>query len=405
MSHHEPSLQLNYLYQCLSQNKRPIGFFLSAGCPVSIKIEVKEKSSPLIPDIAGLTEIVCTQLAASPLKEKFKIIQSHLKEDGNTKPNIEEILTHIRSLQQVAGNKEIRGIKSVDLAALDTKICAAIVDIVRKDLPESNTPYHQLSAWINAVQRDRPVEIFTTNYDLLTEQALESYRVPYFDGFSGSYNSFFDSYSMEEDILPPQWARLWKLHGSINWFRNPKNGGITRRIAHQTETDLCRVIHPSHLKYDESRKMPYLAMIDRLKNFIKQPHAVLITCGYSFRDEHINAILSEGLHSNSTAIIFALLHSELGKYPLATNIAKFSPNFNLLAKDGAIIGTKQSVWAEKVESDFEKSGLIIKSKTNSITDPLFCQVVFSLGDFNKFGHQLEEIMGINKYKDSERHEK
>ena len=287
---------------------------------------------------------------------------------------------------------------------MDNAICTEIVDAVRKELPTSDTAYHKLSAWINAVQREFPVEIFTTNYDLLIEQALESYRVPYFDGFVGSNHPFFDSYSIEENILPPKWARLWKLHGSINWFQSSKNG-ITRRIAQPNEPDLCRVIHPSHLKYDESRKMPYLAMIDRLKNFIKQPHSVLITCGYSFRDEHINAVLSEGLHSNSTAIIFALLHSNLEKYPPAINIANSYSNFNLLGKNAAIIGMKQRVWAEKTESDFAESGVITKSAENSITDPLFCQVVLSLGNFNQFGSQLEEIMGSCKLKESEIHAK
>ena len=402
MVHHEPLLQLNYLHQCLSQNKRPIGFFLSAGCPVSIKIREDGEEIPLIPDISGLTQIIRTNLLRSSQKEKFGIIISHFEEDGNPNPNIEQILTHIRSLRQVAGNQEIRGIKAVDLDTLDTEICTEIVKAVKKDLPEAMTPYHKLSTWINTVQRDFPVEIFTTNYDLLIEQALEYYRVPYFDGFSGSNHSFFDSFSIEENILPPKWARLWKLHGSINWFQSSKSG-ITRRIAQPNEADLCRVIHPSHLKYVESRKMPYLAMIDRLKNFIKQPHSVLITCGYSFRDEHINAIFSESLHGNPTAIIFALLHSNIEKYPEAITIAKNSPNINLLAKNAAIIGTKQRLWAEKTESDFEISGAITKSEENTITDPLFCQVVFNLGNFNKFGDQLEDIMGSDKPKESEGH--
>lgn len=406
MTYHEPSLQLNYLHQCLSQNKRPIGFFLSAGCPLSIEITNGEKTIPLIPDISGITKIVCSKIKASALKEKFDIILTHFKEDGILQPNIEEILTHIRSLHQVAGNKEIRGITAEDLAKLDTQICAEIVEIVKKDLPniQSPTPYHQLSAWINAVQRDYPIEIFTTNYDLLIEQALEAYRVPFFDGFSGSNNPFFDSYSIEENILPPQWTRLWKLHGSINWFQSQKSG-ITRRFTQSNETELCRVIHPSHLKYDESRKMPYLAMIERLKNFIKQPYSVLILCGYSFRDEHINAILSEGLHCNSTGIIFALLHSDLNKYPLALKIARHTPNFTLLGRDEAVIGTKQCLWAEKNESDFEKTGAILKADQNTITDPQFCQVIFNLGDFTKFGAQLEEIMGNRRNKDSERYEK
>lgn len=402
MSHHEPLLQLNYIQQCLSQNKRPIGFFLSAGCPFSIITSESGVEAPLIPDIAGLTKTIKKNLFFSPMKNNFAIILSYFSNSGNPDPNIEEILTHIRSLRQVAGNESIRGIKSEDLENLEIYICNAIVNAVKKDLPESNTSYHKLSKWINAVKRDFPVEIFTTNYDLLIEQALEFYRVPYFDGFIGSNSSFFDSYSIEGNILPPSWARLWKLHGSINWFENP-NKSITRRSVQPNESNLCCVIHPSHLKYDESRKMPYLAMIDRLKSFIKQPHSVLITCGYSFHDEHINTILDEGLHSNSTGIIFALLHSELEKYPSSVKIAKNNPNFNLLGKDGAIIGTKQRVWAEKTESDFEIAEIVKKAEETTLIDPSFSQVIFNLGNFNQFGSLLEDIMGSQKGMEHDEH--
>lgn len=36
--------------------------------------------------------------------------------------------------------------------------------------------------WISGTGREHPVEIFTTNYDLLFEQALERTHVPFFDG-------------------------------------------------------------------------------------------------------------------------------------------------------------------------------------------------------------------------------
>ena len=135
-----------------------------------------------------------------------------------------------------------------------------------------------------------PVEVFTTNYDLLTEQALERFRIPYFDGFSGSKEAFLDTHSIDHDELPPRWARLWKVHGSINWAVN----GAKQVCRVSACTGKC-IIQPSHLKYDESRKMPYLAMVDRLRAFVRKPSSVLVVCGYSFRDEHLNACLLEGL--------------------------------------------------------------------------------------------------------------
>ncbi len=43
-------------------------------------------------------------------------------------------------------------------------------------------------SWFN--EWKSPIELFTTNYDLLLEEALEDEEIPYFDGFVGSKKSF-----------------------------------------------------------------------------------------------------------------------------------------------------------------------------------------------------------------------
>ncbi|MCZ8488372.1 SIR2 family protein [Vibrio lentus] len=44
----------------------------------------------------------------------------------------------------------------------------------------ANTPYHDLCTWIGSIDRRMPIELFTTNYDLLLEEALEDEEIPYF---------------------------------------------------------------------------------------------------------------------------------------------------------------------------------------------------------------------------------
>ncbi len=38
MSYHDPIRQSKYLRQALSQDKKPVGFFLSAGCPLAVSM-------------------------------------------------------------------------------------------------------------------------------------------------------------------------------------------------------------------------------------------------------------------------------------------------------------------------------------------------------------------------------
>jgi len=389
---HDPNRQVRYLQQCLSSDKIPLGFFLGAGCPMAVQTDNGGKQ-PLIPDIAGITKIVCEKLTNDETcGHSFNIVQKNFKTDGRIDPTIEDILTHIRALQAVAGKDDVRGLSAQDLDSLDKYICNLIQQVADKSLPNNETPYHRVSEWVYAVRRENPIEVFTTNYDLLMEQAFEDCCVPYFDGFAGARKPFFDLRAMEEDMLPPRWARLWKLHGSINWYQ-VANKGVFRGT---TSDDDRRVIYPSHLKYQESRRMPYLAMIDRLRAFLKKPSAVLIICGYSFRDEHINEVIIQGLQSTQTVVAFALMFGEVSQYEQTIPLAKKCPNLNVLMRDGGVIGGQEAIWLERdAESALSDAGQWItwKKSLNPTNNMSKCRAEFTLGDFAVFGQFLQELVG------------
>jgi hypothetical protein len=160
-----PERQLNYLQQCLSSDKRPLGLFIGAGCPMSIR----ESNEPLIPDIAGLTKKVRDELATDgACGASFGDMDKQLKEDGHADSSVEDMLSHIRALRVVVGKSTVRGLSAEALDVLDSKICSLIHKVVDVDLPESVTAYHQVASWADEIARAHCVEIFTSNYDLLT---------------------------------------------------------------------------------------------------------------------------------------------------------------------------------------------------------------------------------------------
>lgn len=209
---HDPIRHLKYLRQSLSQDNESIGFFLSAGCPLSVPMP--EGGWPLIPDVANLTEHINLQLSDDA---KFQLLLGELVKAGRNPNNIEDTLSFLRSLLAVSKGGSVRGLSEQDLLQLEIKICKTIVTKINVLLPNQNTPYHHLCKWIRSIDRKTPIEIFTTNYDLLMEQALEDLEVEYFDGFVGARRSFFDLRALEENLIPVHWTRLWKIHGSINW--------------------------------------------------------------------------------------------------------------------------------------------------------------------------------------------
>jgi len=154
-----------------------------------------------------------------------------------------------------------------------------------------------LASWIQAIAREKPVEIFTTNYDLLLEQALEEQRVPYFDGFVGS-DSAFSILSRWPKTTCRAVDTLWKIHGSINWWMTGK--AKIRRSRDKVEANSFLSIHPIS-STTKAGRWPYFAMLDRLGAFLRSEQCVLLTCGYSFGDEHINAYIGQGLSGNPNA--------------------------------------------------------------------------------------------------------
>lgn len=403
---HDPLQHLRHFREILSADKLSIGFFLGAGCPCSIRIPNPNggKCLPLIPNISELTAQVSEAIRACNLsKESFETLIETFVEDSILEPTIEVILNRIRAFRDVAGKSNVRGLSEGALENLDRKICATIRNIVTRNLPNEFTPYNALARFIR-MRRSLFTEIFTTNYDLLVEEALENQHVPYFDGFVGSARPFFDQRAIEDDTIPPRWSRLWKLHGSINWRINKSTKAVFRSEIHSPD-DEDLLIHPSHLKYDESRRMPYFVMIDRLRSFIRHPErpVALFISGYSFGDEHINANIIESLKANASSACFALQFGELANYPEAIKLAERNFNLSVFADDGAVIRGHTGQWMASPTADVTAPmGAVEICSMMATTDakaPVSDAEVaeeprpfrMTLGDFKQLGNFLDQI--------------
>lgn len=382
---HDPIRHLEYLRQSLSQDKKPIGFFISAGCPLSVTMPTKEEW-PLIPDVKNLTEWINKELDANV---KYQNLLIELEKTKKEKNNIEDILSFIRGLHQVSAGGEVRGFSESELNEIEKAVCEKIVEKINVPLPDTQTPYHKLVKWISSIDRDFPTEIFTTNYDLLMEDALDYLEVPYFDGFVGSRKSFFDLRAVEDGSISKHWIRLWKIHGSINWNQEDINGQKKIYRTSEVKVGSSHLIYPSHLKYEQSRKMPYLALIDQLNRFIRAKSSLLILSGYSFNDEHLNDTIINALKANPSAMVLGFMFDtyfekdEIERYSKANKLAKDRHNLNIWTFDKAIIGTNLGDWKVQKSSDDNDIKKFITPEDGSV----------KLGDFAIFTDFLKMLIG------------
>lgn len=104
------------------------------------------------------------------------------------------------------------------------------------------------------------------------------------------------------------------------------------------------MILPSHWKYDESRKQPYMAYMDRLSRTLNSEHALLITCGYSFSDEHINAILYGALDNRNTSNVIALQFQDMKENDGVIEAAVRRSNLTVIGPNGGVISGTWGFW-------------------------------------------------------------
>ena len=169
------------------------------------------------------------------------------------------------------------------------------------------------------VFRDRSLPrpwIFTTNYDLFNERAMDRRGIPYCNGFSGvverRFNPAVFRYSLAEqlDITSRKWTAvdsfvyLCKLHGSVNWIEDGETLFPVRELAETPADHAARVlIYPTPAKQSASFASPYADLFREFQGRIVRDQSVLVTVGYSFGDEHINNIIFQAL----TIPIFRLI--------------------------------------------------------------------------------------------------
>ena len=279
----------------LSRHDRPLAFLFGAGTSCSVPRTASgapaEPAKPLIPDVHTLT-MECRD-AAKDQGSEYASAWSAIADrctSQTTDPNVEHILSMLHMMiNAIAPSEQLAGLDHRELQNLDALIRKHIAKVVNpspKAIPP-DIPHHGLARWLARTVRNRPVEVFTVNYDILFELAFEAERLPFFDGFIGSHEPFFHSDSLIHPrlTLTAGWTRLWKIHGSVNWHRRESDKRIIRVRQCQPSGEM---IFPTFEKYDKSRQQPYVAYIDQLDRFLSQDNALLVIAGFGFGDEHLN---------------------------------------------------------------------------------------------------------------------
>ncbi|WP_242866813.1 SIR2 family protein [Abyssisolibacter fermentans] len=358
---HDPSEYIRGLQQLLVSDKKKIAFLFGAGTSLA----KKNKDSLNIPAIGKMTEMIENEICKD---EKYSSAIKEIKEEiGKDKYNVETLLSNVQEKYHIIGNGTLNGLKKSEFESLikiikdEIKKIVCVHKRIIKEKKLEQLIHLDFAEWIGKADRKYGVEIFTTNYDYLFELGMEEKSIPYYDGFSGSYEPFFYPESVDDLCYIPKQTKLWKIHGSLGWhlkFDEEKN---LERVFRKDSSCDDILIYPSTLKYADSKKQPYIALMDRLTNFLKQPDTILIVCGYSFGDLHINERILTALKSNTSAHVYVLFYDIIWNgdkkdYGLVEDLhlaklAKTNSKISVLGCRNAVIGCKYGKWKLKREPD------------------------------------------------------
>lgn len=178
-----------------------------------------------------------------------------------------------------------------------------------------------------------PPWVFTTNYDLFSERAMDRSGIPYSNGFSGTVERRFNpstyrrALAEQLDISSKRWAAVdgyvhfCKLHGSVNWTEEEAGLFPIRESANDLDAAQDRVmIYPTPSKQTASFGSPYSDMFREFQRQVVQDQSVLFVMGFSFGDEHINNIIFQGLTLPGFRLV-AFLNPEDVNNPVALELA------------------------------------------------------------------------------------
>lgn len=156
------------------------------------------------------------------------------------------------------------------------------------------------------------ISIFTTNYDTLMEDALALEKLVINDGFSGAAIGFWNPEGTFSNKLG---INIFKLHGSVDWIKDPQIGLIRNRYGvNYLGSSEDVLIYPQATKYVETQKDPFAFLFTKFRERLNSPTENLAICGgYSFGDQHINSEIDIALKTPGNKTTLVVFINELNE--------------------------------------------------------------------------------------------
>ena len=323
------------------ENNSEVIFFLGAGASVAAGV----------PDTFGLVDAFKSKIASQrenllALNKILEVLNEWKCERGDTKGkvDIELLLETIEKLENRNQDVLLKFHTITGYALEEYADKKPLKDELKDFIKEAgiveSRKTRYLEPLLGFMTEFRPLDIFSVNYDICIEQFCNTYKKDCIDGFDVGWNpKLFERTDVD--------VRLYKLHGSVMWYRTDRGDYVKLPIMSQRadiklitgERAATLILYPIR-KWEYAE--PLLELLIELKKKLEKAKFLFVV-GYSFRDDHIRRIFWDAARKNRRLIIFLIspnaheiYYGKLRDYEIPELPHDFSSDFSSEDFDAAV---------------------------------------------------------------------
>lgn len=212
-------------------------------------------------------------------------------------------------LGKIVGGQDVHPLQytaqgaTAKIDSLSSEINTLVYDLYGEPPSEDELDGNWRPLLLGLMERGHPLEIVTTNYDIVIEEAITLVNAPVVTGRITANQPTLDQRKWDSRNSTTEdaslYGRLTKLHGSVDWVRGKD------RIY--VGTPLFQGAHERHaIIYPGFKGQPQDPFFQVLHRYFQErlPQAkIALFIGYAFRDEYINSILKSELPATCKIVI------------------------------------------------------------------------------------------------------
>jgi len=276
-------------------------FLIGAGCSADAKIKT---SGQMIDEIEMLIK---NDDEWRPYRQLYYYVKSAIlyadgiQENFDNNINVERLVGVLRDLKKKERNPiypfigswnekliELGGVGFSNIDKFDRLLSEKIVDFVTLHSDTSSRISYYKSFYDFQASIQFSIRLFSLNYDQCLEKAKPNdYELEC--GFDENNEWLAERFG--NPIQVNAGVFLYKLHGSIDWVRNPDTGLLKRYDSPQKNAELIFGTDAKLQSID-----PFLFVVHELRNYSLLCKMIVII-GYSFNDSHINGLLGQSVRA------------------------------------------------------------------------------------------------------------